>query len=168
MPVSISHIDRLSLDLVAKGKKQIWDYSGSRVRHDIGRWAFVAARAGMKGFLRNGYMYVCSQPYFDFSDDEASWCVVYPSKNGISDTVGWERTAQGVNDYRYLLTCERLVRQARASGKVGKEVDAAEAFLKAVLSTVMVEDKESAKLSPRAYDEFRRALARHIALLTRP
>ena len=88
------------------------------MRHDIGRWAFVAARAGMKGFLRNGYMYVCSKPYFDFSDDEASWSVVYPSRHGLSDTVGWERTAQGVNDYRYLLTCERLIRQARRRARV--------------------------------------------------
>jgi hypothetical protein len=165
MPVSIAHIDKLSLELVAKGKKQIWDYSGDRVRHDIGRWAFVAAKAGMKGFLRNGYMYVCSQPYFDFSDDESSWSVVYPSKNGISDTVGWERTAQGVADYRYLLTCQRLLREARQSGKAAKEADAAEAFIKATLAPVAVEDKETARLSPRGYDEFRHELARHIVAL---
>lgn len=167
MPVSISHINKLSLELVAKGKKQIWDYSGSRVRHDIGRWAFVAARAGMKGFLRNGYMYVCSDPYFDYSDDEASWSVVYPSRNGISSTVGWERTAQGVNDYRYLLTCERLIRAARELGKAAKEADAAEAFMKATLKPIAIEDKDSARLSASQYDEFRHTLAEHIAALSK-
>ena len=165
MPVSIAHVNKLSLELVAKGRKQLWDYSGSRVRHDIGRWAFAAARAGMKGFLRNGYMYVCSDPYFDYSDDEASWSVVYPSKSGVSDTVGWERTAQGVNDYRYLLTCERLIRKAREAGRATREADAAEASMKATLKPVAIEDKDSARLSPSQVDEFRHTLAGHIAAL---
>jgi len=167
MPVSIAHVNRVALDLTAKAKKQLWDYSGDRVRHDIGRWAFVAARAGMKGFLRNGYMYVCSMPYFDYSDDEASWSVVYPSKNGLNDTVGWERTAEGVNDYRYLLTCERLIRKARAAGKAAPEADAAAAFMAATLKPIAIEDKDSARLSPRQYDEFRRALAEQITALSK-
>ena len=167
MPVSISHVDQRALELVAKGRKQIWDYDGNRVRHDIGRWAFVAARAGLKGFLRNGYMYVCSMPYFDFSDDEASWSVVYPSRRGLSDTVGWERTAQGVNDYRYLLTCERLIREGRQSGRSAAEVAAAETFLKETLRPIQLEHKESARLSAAEYDEFRRHLARHITALSR-
>jgi hypothetical protein len=167
MPVSIAHIDKLSLKLVAKGGRQIWDYSGDRVRHDIGRWAFAAAKAGMKGFLRNGYMYVCSQPYFDFSDDESSWSVVYPSTRGLSDTVGWERTAQGVNDYRYLGTCWRLVEKARRLGKGAAAADAAHAFLEETLRPIAIDDKETARLAPRQYDEFRSALAGHIAALNR-
>ena len=159
MPVSIGHTDKLSLELVAKANKQLWDYSGSYVRHDIGRWAFMAARMGLKGFLRNGYMYVCSMPYFDFSDDEASWSCVYPSKNGIHDSVGWERTAQGVNDYRYLLTCERLIAKARKAGKTGADVDAAEAFMKETFKPVAIENKDSAKLTGQQYDEFRHRLA---------
>jgi hypothetical protein len=167
MPVSIAHVDKLSLKLVARGGRQLWDYSGTRVRHDIGRWAFVAAQAGMKGFLRNGYMYVCSQPYFDFSDDESSWSVVYPSTRGLNDTVGWERTAQGVNDYRYLLTCLRLVQKARRLGKGAAAADAAHAFLGETLRPIAIDDKETARLLPRQYDEFRSALAGHIAALNR-
>ena len=166
MPVSISHIDRLSLKLVAEGHRQIWDYSGDRVRHDIGRWAFVAAKTGMTGFLRNGYMYVCSQPYFDHSDDEASWSVVYPSAHGLSDTVGWERTAQGVNDFRYLLTCTRLIEKARRMGK-GAAADAAQAFLAETLRPIAIDDKSTARLGPREYDVFRRELANHITALQR-
>ncbi|MGA2066337.1 MAG: glycoside hydrolase domain-containing protein [Thermoguttaceae bacterium] len=167
MPVSIAHVDELSLRLVAKGGRQLWDYSGTRVRHDIGRWAFVAAKAGMKGFLRNGYMYVCSQPYFDFSDDESSWSVVYPSARGLSDTVGWERTAQGVNDYRYLLTCSRLIQKAHRLGKGAAAAAAAQAFLEETLRPIAIDDKETARLSPRQYDEFRAALAGHIVALNR-
>ncbi len=146
MPVSISHVNARALELVKGAGKRLWDYSGSRVRHDIGRWAFVAARAGMSGFLRNGFMYVGSMPYFDYSDDEASWSVVYPSKRGLNDTVGWERTAQGVNDYRYLLTCERLIAKARAAGKAPAEADAAAAFLKATLPPWASSDYYAANL----------------------
>jgi hypothetical protein len=159
MPVSIAHINTLSLQLVKKAHKQLWDYSGNYVREDIGRWAFMAARMGMTGFLRNGYMYVCSMPYFDFSDDEASWSCVYPSRNGINDSVGWERTAQGVNDYRYLLTCERLIAKAKKAGKTGPEVDAAETYMKETLKPVTLDDKDSAKLTGQQYDEFRHRLA---------
>jgi hypothetical protein len=165
MPVSIAHVNRTGLDLATKAGRQLWEYDGQGARHNIGRWCFVAARAGMKGYERNGYMYVCSDPYFDYSDDEASWAQAYPSRRGLSDTVGWERTSQGVDDYRYLATCERLVKKARAAGKAAKEADAAEAFLKETLKAVDIEDRESAKLAPAQYDEFRRALARHIAAL---
>jgi hypothetical protein len=127
----------------------------------------------MKGFLRNGYMYVCSQPYFDLSDDESSWSVVYPSARGLSDTVGWERTAQGVDDYRYLLTCQRLIRQARRLGKgaghpgTGSAADAAQAYLDETMRPIVIDDKETARLRPRQYDEFRSRLAAHIAALQR-
>ena len=165
MPVSIAHVDKLGLDLATRAGKQLWEYDGDGVRHNIGRWCFVAARAGMKGYLRNGYFYVCSDPYFDFSDDEGSWSQAFPSRQGVSDTVGWERTSQGVDDYRYLATCEKLAKKARAAGKAAKEADAAEAFLKETLKGVALDDRESAKLSPAAYDEFRRTLAKHIAAL---
>ncbi|MCY2994695.1 MAG: hypothetical protein NTY19_43560 [Planctomycetota bacterium] len=112
-------------------------------------------------------MYVCSMPYFDFSDDEASWSVVYPSRRGLSDTVGWERTAQGVNDYRHLLTCERLICEVRQSGQSAAEVAAAETFLQETLRPIQIEHKESARLSAAEYDEFRSRLAGHITALSR-
>ena len=117
MPVSIAHTNRIALKLAKEAGKQRWEYDGQRVRYNIGRYAFVEARAGLKGYLRNGYMYVNSDPYFDFSDDEASWCVVYPSRKGINASVGWERTGEGVDDYRYLAMCERLIKKARAADK---------------------------------------------------
>ena len=165
MPVSIAHVDKLGLDLATKAGKQLWEYDGDGVRHNIGRWCFVAARAGMKGYLRNGYFYVCSDPYFDFSDDEGAWSQAFPSRQGVSDTVGWERTSQGVDDYRYLALCEKLVKQARAAKKAEKDADAAEAFLKETLSGIALDDRESAKLAPAKHDEFRQTLAKHIAAL---
>ena len=165
MPVSIAHINKKTLELTRAGGKELWSYDGNRVRYNIGRYAFVAARAGLKGYLRNGYMYVNSAPYFDFTDDEASWCVTYPSRSGISDTVGWERTAEGVNDYRYLLTCENLIKKARAEKKAQAEADAAEAYMKETLKPIDLENSATAQMTPPQYDTFRQTLARHIEAL---
>lgn len=165
MPVSIAHVTKTGLDLATKAGKQLWEYDGQGVRHNIGRWCFVASRLGMKGYERNGYMYVCSDPYFDYSDDEGSWSQVYPSRTGVSASVGWQRTSQGVDDYRYLAMCETLAKKARAAGKAAQEADAAEAFLKETLAGVMLDDRESARLAPEGYDDFRRTLAKHITAL---
>jgi len=167
MPVAICHTNDMSVQLTHDAGKQLWDYSGGGARYDIGRWAFYASRRGLKGFMRNGYMYVCSDPYFDFSDDEASWCVVYPSRHGVNDTVGWERTAQGVDDFRYLATLERLIREAKAAHQREGEASAAEAFLNETFKNIKLDDKKSADLTPQQFDEFRRAIARHIAALMR-
>ena len=167
MPISIAHTNKLALDLTTKAGKQLWDYDGGGARHNIGRWCFVAARAGLKGYLRNGYGYVCSDPYFDFSDDEAAWTMVFPSRDGISDTPGWERSAQGANDYRYLVTCERLINKAKTSGKAAAQAAAASAYLAQTLKSVELENRETARLSPAAYDQFRADLAGHIAALTK-
>ena len=110
-------------------------------------------------------MYVDTQPYFDFSDDEASWCVVYPSRHGINTTVGGERTGEGVTDYRYLAMCQRLIQEARAHHKAQAQADAAEAYLKDTLKDVRIEDRPSAGLSPEGFDTFRHALGGHIAAL---
>jgi hypothetical protein len=166
LPVSITHLDKIALERTARAGKQLWDYDGEGVRYNIGRWAFVAHQAGLKGYLRNGYMYVCSDPYFDFSDDEGSWCVVYPSRNGLNDTVGWERTSDGVNDYRYLATLTRLIREARQQGKARSEADAAEAYLKQSLQGIDLLDRKTADLTPKGFAAFRHGLAGHIAALT--
>lgn len=165
MPVSIAHVDAKSMELIKDAGKQIWDYSGDRVRHNIGRWCYVANKAGMGGFLRNGYMYVASMPYFDFSDDEGSWSVVYPSKNGLNDAVGWERTAEGVDDLRYLLTLERLIEKAnKAAGgdRLVAAVAAAQATINETTKDIKVEKKETARLSGDGYEQFKQKLAKHI------
>ncbi|MFB3892942.1 MAG: glycoside hydrolase domain-containing protein [Phycisphaerae bacterium] len=163
MPVSISHVNDNILKLVKEAGKELWIYDGSRTRASIGRWMWVAARAGVKGYLTNGYMYVDSDPYFDFSDDEAAWCVAWPGRNGIVDSVPWERVSDGINDYRYLLTLSNLVTRAKAAGKAKAETDAAEAYMKETLSKVDIHDTKSAGFDdPSGYDQFRKEMAKHI------
>jgi hypothetical protein len=115
--------------------------------------------------MMQGYMFVCSMPYFDFSDTEGAWAMVWPSRNGISDTPAWERTSDGVYDHRYLSTCRRLVKQARAGGKAAKEADAAEAFMAETLKPISLDDRQTARLTPSKCEEFRRILTTHILAL---
>lgn len=165
MPVSIAHNTKRTIELCAKAGKQAWDYDGDGVRHNIGRWCFVAKQAGLKGYLKQGYLYVASAPYFDFSDTEGCWAFAWPSRNGINDTPGWERTSDGAYDYRYLVTCQRLIKQARAAGKAAKEADAAEAYMAQTLKPILLDDRKTARLTPAEYDGFRRTLAGHILAL---
>jgi len=168
MPVSITHFNNRALELTKKAGKQLWDYDGRRVRYNIGRWAFAASKAGLKGYIRNGYMYCNADPYFDFSDDEASWCVVYPSKRDtVNATVGWERTGQGTNDYRYLEMLDRLIAKARAAGRAKADADAAEAYIKETLAPIDLTHRASANLKPQQYDDFKTQLARHIITLNK-
>ena len=126
---------------------------------------FVAHEKGLTGFLRNGYQYVNSDAYYDFSDTEGSWAQVYPSKTGIATTIGWERTAEGVNDYRYLKTLRARIDAARKAGTHKAEADAAEAFLTATLKPIKVEDDNSADLKSDEWIAFRADLAKHISVL---
>jgi hypothetical protein len=167
MPMSIAHASAHTLKLTKDAGKLLWEYDGQNVRYNIGRYCYVASRAGLAGYLRNGYMFVCGDPYFDFSADEASWCVVYPSRHGLNGTTGWERTGEGVTDYRYLEMCGRLIKKARDAGKAKAEADAAEAYMKGTLKDIDIEKKETAKLTPQQYDEFRHALTGHIAALSK-
>ncbi|MCD6404816.1 MAG: DUF4091 domain-containing protein [Planctomycetes bacterium] len=91
------------------------------------------------GFRRYDFgFYIWSQKpegywqwHFDFRDfsfnpfwDEAVGYVVYPSPDGPLPTLRYERAAQGILDYRYALTLENCIAQAKSSGKP-KAVDTA-------------------------------------------
>ncbi len=84
------------------------------------------------GFRRYDFgFYIWSQKpegywqwHFDFRDfsfnpfwDDAVGYVVYPSPGGPLPTLSYERAAQGIIDYRYALTLENYIAQAKSSGK---------------------------------------------------
>ncbi|MBA2482024.1 MAG: hypothetical protein H0V44_15270 [Planctomycetes bacterium] len=162
--VSIAHHTPASLKLCVDAGKQAWDYSAGGSRYDIGRWFFALHRQGMSGFLRNGWTYVNSDPYYDFSDTEGSWAQVYPSASaaGFVATVMWERTATGIADYRYLKTLAGRISAAK-TGK--RDTAAAEAFLAKTLAPITVEDSGTAVLSAADTAAFRTELVKHIVAL---
>jgi hypothetical protein len=170
MPVSISHTSKKALELTKQGGKELWEYDGSYNRAIAGRFLYVAAQAGLKGYLTNGYMYVCSDPYFDWTGEESSWCVAWPSKHGVTDTERWERVSDGINDYRYLATLDHLIKKAQTAGTPGKgqaEAAAAEAFMKQDLKGIDIDDRSTAKMTGAEFDQFRKTTAGHIAALAK-
>ncbi len=166
MPITIAHHSEASIKLCRDAGKEAWTYTGAGVRYDIGRWLFFAKQKGLTGFLRNGYEYTNSDPYYDFSDTEGSWAQVYPGKNGLIDTVGWERTAEGVNDYRYLKTLQARIDTARKDGKHAAEADAAAKFMQETMKSVNLDQEHSAALKAEQYAQFRAEAAKHIAALS--
>ena len=46
-----------------------------------------------------------------------NFCIVYPTKDGVVDTVGWEAQREGLDDVRYLTLLRRLAREAMRSDK---------------------------------------------------
>ena len=167
MPITIAHHSEASIKACRDAGKEAWTYSGGGARYDIGRWLFFAKRKGLTGFLRNGYEYTNSDPYYDFSDTEGSWAQVYPGKRGLADTIGWERTAEGVNDYRYLKTLQARIDAARKDGKHAAEADAAEKFLQETLKPINLDHEDSGALKPEQWVEFRAELAKHLTALTK-
>ncbi|MBA3708770.1 MAG: hypothetical protein H0W83_08135 [Planctomycetes bacterium] len=164
MPVSIAHHSTASLKMCVDAHREAWDYSAGGNRFDVGRWFFALHRRGMSGFLRNGWMYVNSNPYYDFTDTEGSWAQVYPSSNaaGFVATTMWERTATGISDYRYLTTLVARIASAKAAKR---DTAAAEAFLAATLKPITVEDAGTAVLSAKDTAAFRADLVKHITAL---
>ncbi|MFC1582225.1 glycoside hydrolase domain-containing protein [Planctomycetota bacterium] len=160
--ISIAHHTEASLAACIKAGKEAWTYCGGGGRGDIGRWLFVARRKGLTGFLRNGYMYVNADPYYDFSDVEGAWSRVWPTFDGIASTVGWERTAEGVMDYRYLKTLQARIEAAGKNPAKQAAVKAAEEFLRATLKDVTLGKTSSGDLSPEGWTAFRAGLIRHL------
>ncbi len=167
MPVSIAHVTENTLKLTKDAGKSLWCYDGNRARHNIGRWAFAMSKKGLKGYLRNGYLYVNSDPYFDFTEDEGSWCTVYPSRKGFNATVGWERTGQGANDFRYLEMLDALSNEAKATNKAAVVSEGCRGcrLVDAVIDSVKIGDTSSAKIAGEEYDRFRRDAAELIVSL---
>ena len=48
-----------------------------------------------------------------------NFCIVYPTADGVVDTVAWEGQREGFDDIRYLTLLKRLARAAMRSGKAG-------------------------------------------------
>ncbi len=113
---------------------QVWLYTNPayinflNFRHLYGRWLFMARQRGLDG-ITGGFYYVNTVPYYDMSDHEGSWGVVYPSKDGMNTTVWLEKISMGINDYRYLKTVKSRLDAARKKGSNPAAVTEAEGFL---------------------------------------
>ena len=97
-------------------------------RHLYGRWMFMAHQRGLDG-VTGGFYFVDTVPYYDMSDLEGAWGVVYPSKDGVNGTVWLEHISLGINDYRYLRTVKSRLDAAKKKDPNNPAVAEAESFL---------------------------------------
>lgn len=56
---------------------------------------------------------------------------VYPTADGVIDTIQWEGYREGIDDLRYLATLRKAIRNAAEAG-LSKQAEAAEAFIEAL------------------------------------
>ena len=92
-------------------KKELWTYDCMQApvdaetdRYYYGIWAWVS---GVKGCAH--WAYYC-QPHLSY---------VYPTKDRLIPSIGWEGVREGVDDYRYLATLRQLAEKAKSTGKAG-------------------------------------------------
>ena len=100
--------------------KELWFYDcmmapvdAEMDRYFFGVWAWVS---GVKGCTHWTYY---AQPHLSY---------IYPAKNEIIPTIGWEGIREGIDDYRYLATLKQLVEKAKAAGKADLTKGAEEIF----------------------------------------
>ena len=80
---------------------------------------------GMRVYMSN-YDGVCNYAWYEAfnvwdnfvnSGRYGNFCIVYPTADGVVDTVGWEGLREGLDDIRYMTLLRRLAREAMRSGK---------------------------------------------------
>ncbi len=102
-------------------KKELWTYDcmlapidAETERYRFGVWAWVS---GVRG---------CA--HWSYFDGRPTLSYVYPARDEIIPTVGWEAVREGIDDYRYLWTLKRLTGKARAAGRADLVAAAGKVF----------------------------------------
>ena len=130
----LSTVKEPILKTIHEAGNQAWIYinpaysSFQNFRHLYGRWMFMARQRGLDG-VTGGFCFANTVPYYDMSDLEGSWGVMYPGKDGANGTVWLEQIAMGINDYRYLKTVRSRLDAAKKKGSSSAAVTEAERFL---------------------------------------
>ncbi|MCX7705018.1 MAG: hypothetical protein N2115_02005, partial [bacterium] len=107
------------------------DFEVNRRNHGLLVWK--AGYDGVTEYLygkENGWVEAASTTTGAAGD--GIYNMVYLTTDGIIDTIQWEGFREAVDDVRYITTLEKLVAQAKKSGKKQKEVTAAEKYLKSI------------------------------------
>ena len=90
------------------------------------------------------------------SDIMKQLMMVYPTAEGVIDTLQWEGYREGVNDVRYITTLERLCNEFPEKEKSNNVITEAEKFLQNLRKGDVVKDKIN-------MDKLRKQLIRHIS-----
>ena len=72
-------------------------------------------KAGYDGAMDASYQLMFNSPWNDFDSEYRDHMMVYPTIDGVIDTIEWEGWREGVDDVRYLTTLLKYIQNAPAS-----------------------------------------------------
>jgi len=90
-------------------------------------YGFLLWKANYDGAATYAYMH--SSSWNDFNAPGKAYCFVYPTVNGVVDTIAWEGYREAIDDIRYGTTLKLLIEKAKKNGKKTDIVQKAEAYL---------------------------------------
>jgi hypothetical protein len=120
---------------------------------------FDFLRSGAEVATAWGFAATQSNPYNDFDGGHKDWNVIFPGVDRPTPTIYWELCREGVDDYRYVATLQRQIRQAKEQGRTA-EAQRAERVLGPLL------DPDAPPINnPLAFGRYRWRIAREILAL---
>ncbi|MBF0522903.1 MAG: hypothetical protein HQL24_07620 [Candidatus Omnitrophica bacterium] len=84
----------------------IWFYNIGQDRFSFGYYLW---KTKAKGRVQWHYQLPAVDPYFDLDGRESDYCASYPSFQGPINAVWFELAREGIDDYRYIKTLEKLI-----------------------------------------------------------
>jgi len=150
--------------------KEIWGYNCgvSRLSYGFYVWANHMEGRTQEHFQSR----LQDRPFNDFLGSGSVWSYTHVAfgPEGVRPTLRLEHEAEGVDDFRYLLTLEKAVAEARrAGGKAAVAADRASELLerirKHVPEDMRVFNAEGGKWEPGVYDRLRSRIASEIIAL---
>jgi hypothetical protein len=115
------------LDLQQKTGAIPWFVNAGSGRLPYGFFFWKMTKYGVRGKV---------EWYYRLGDNREG-SLVRTEGTTIWPTLDYERSREGIDDLRYLGALEKLVAQAKASGKAAAEVKAAEALLKKIADSIL-------------------------------
>ncbi len=89
-------------------------------------FGLVLWKAGFDGAMDYAYQHAFGHIWNDFDHHHyRDHVFVYPTINGVIDTLAWEGFREGVDDVRYLATLLKAIKEAEATGKNPESVSKA-------------------------------------------
>ena len=143
----------------AGNNKELWRYDGMAPvdaktdRYYFGFWSW---KSGMKGIGRWAYFDTgrknrsgADSPWLD-SADEMTECTtlysyVYPSSEELVPTIGWESVREGVDDYRYIRTLEKVIELCQSKHLSPQLVEESRRLIKEIAGKIDVENMHKAR-----------------------
>ena len=157
-------ISRGLLSDLKNSGSDLWFYNIGQDRFTFGYYLW---KTKAKGRLQWHYQLPSVDPYFDLDGRESDYCATYPSlEDHPINAVWFEWVREGVNDYRYLVTLDNLIRKVEAlnNPSFSARLNEAKTLMADIDSSVHVElDKN--KWAFDDYSKRRRQMAEEIVKL---